>query len=130
VIFALSIGAALASAPMATAQGPTYGLGRTPTAEELKKQKIYVLPDGHGLPAGSGSADRGKVVYASRCAVCHGPTGREGPQDVLVGGHGTLTSNKPVKTIGSYWPYATTLWDNINRAMPFDHPGTLSPDDV
>ncbi len=127
---ALSMAAALAAASPARAQGPTYGLGRPPTADELKTEHIDVLPDGHGLPAGSGSADRGKVVYASRCAVCHGPTGREGPQDVLVGGKGTLRSGKPVKTVGSYWPYATTLWDYIHRAMPFDHPGTLSADDV
>ena len=127
---AASAAAALLAAAPATAQSPTYGVGRPPTAEELKKIDIDVLPDGHGLPPGSGTVDRGTQVYASRCAVCHGPTGREGPQDVLVGGQGTLKSGKPVRTIGSYWPYATTLFDYINRAMPFDHPGTLSADDV
>jgi S-disulfanyl-L-cysteine oxidoreductase SoxD len=106
------------------------GVGRPPTADELKAIDIEVLPDGRGLPAGSGTAERGKTVYANRCVSCHGATGKEGPQDVLVGGQGTLASGKPLKTVGSYWPYATTLWDYINRAMPFDHPGTLPPDDV
>ena len=106
------------------------GVGRPPTAEELKAIDIEVLPDGRGLPGGSGTAERGKIVYANRCVTCHGATGKEGPQDVLVGGQGTLASGKPLKTVGSYWPYATTLWDYINRAMPFDHPGTLPPDDV
>jgi len=106
------------------------GVGRPPTAEELKAIDIEVLPDGRGLPAGSGTAAKGKTIYANRCVTCHGAKGKEGPQDVLVGGQGTLASPKPLKTVGSYWPYATTLWDYINRAMPFDHPGTLSPDDV
>src|SRR5438874_2467849 len=106
------------------------GVGRPPTADELKAIDIEVLPDGRGLPAGSGTAERGKTVYANRCVSCHGATGKEGPQDVLVGGQGTLASAKPLKTVGSYWPYATTLWDYINRAMPFDHPGTLPADDV
>jgi len=106
------------------------GVGRPPTAEELKAIDIEVLPDGRGLPTGSGTAERGKTIYANRCVTCHGATGKEGPQDVLVGGQGTLASAKPLKTVGSYWPYATTLWDYINRAMPFDHPGTLPPDDV
>jgi len=114
--------------PRPTAQSP--GVGRAPTADELKAIDIDVLPDGRGLPAGSGTAAQGKTIYANRCITCHGATGKEGPQDVLVGGQGTLASSKPLKTVGSYWPYATTLWDYINRAMPFDHPGTLPPDDV
>ena len=105
-------------------------VGRPPTPDELKAIDIEVLPDGRGLPAGSGTAERGKTVYANRCVSCHGATGKEGPQDVLVGGQGTLASAKPLKTVGSYWPYATTLWDYINRAMPFDHPSTLTPDEV
>jgi hypothetical protein len=106
------------------------GVGRTPTVDEVRAIDIEVLPDGRGLPPGSGTAVEGKVIYASRCVTCHGATGKEGPQDVLVGGIGTLASPKPLKTIGSYWPYATTIWDYINRAMPFDHPGTLPPDQV
>jgi S-disulfanyl-L-cysteine oxidoreductase SoxD len=112
------------------AQSPTFGVGRAPTAEELKAIDIDVAPDGKGLLPGRGTAALGKPVYDSRCAVCHGPTGKEGPQDVLVGGTGSLTTLRPLKTVGSYWPYATTLWDYIRRAMPFDHPGTMSVDDV
>ena len=119
-----------ASAAAATAQSPTYGVGRPPRADELLAIDIEVLPDGTGLPAGRGSADAGLPVYKSRCALCHGPTGREGPQDVLAGGAGTLATLKPLKTVGSYWPYATTLWDYLNRAMPFDHPSTMAPDQV
>ena len=89
-----------------------------------------VPPDGRGLPPGAGTAEVGKKVYETRCVTCHGATAREGPQDILVGGQGTLHTAKPLKTIGSFWPYATTLWDYVNRAMPFDRPGTLPPDDV
>ena len=112
------------------AQSPTFGVGRTPRAGELNAIDIDVLPDGRGLPRGRGTAEAGKAIYATRCTVCHGATGKEGPQDILVGGQGTLGSTKPLKTVGSYWPYATTLWDYLNRAMPFDHPGTLQPDQV
>jgi cytochrome c len=117
-------------APILAAQSPTYGVGRTPSAELLKSLDIDVLPDGRGLPPGSGTADAGKAIYAARCVTCHGATGKEGPQDVLVGGQGSLASAKPLKTVGSYWPYATTLWDYVSRAMPFDHPGTLPADQV
>ena len=112
------------------AQSPTYGLGRAPTADELNRIDIAVLPNGDGLPPGSGTAAIGKQVYTAKCLSCHGPTGIEGPQDRLAGGTGTLATPKPVKTVGSYWPYATTLWDYIRRAMPFDHPGTLTNDDI
>jgi cytochrome c len=132
------LGAALVAAMALTArargQSPTYSVGRPPTADELKAIDIDVLPDGRGLPAGSGTAAAGKAVYESRCLTCHGPTGTEGPQDVLTGGRGTLKVDtraaRPVKTVGSYWPYATTLWDYVRRAMPFDHPGTLTTDEV
>jgi mono/diheme cytochrome c family protein len=114
----------------ALAQSPTFGVGRAPKPEELKTIDIDITPDGRGLPAGTGTAASGKDVYTRRCETCHGPTGKEGPQDVLVGGKGSLATAKPQKTIGSYWPYATTLWDYIRRAMPFDHPGTLTPDEI
>ena len=118
------------SMPDALAQSPTYGVGRAPTAAELKAIDIEVLPDGRGLPPGRGTARAGKETYTSRCATCHGPTGKEGPQDILVGGQGSLTTSTPIKTVGSYWPFATTLWDYLRRAMPFDHPGTLTTDQV
>jgi cytochrome c len=114
----------------AVAQAPTFGVGRTPKAEDLNAIDIAITPDGAGLPRGNSTAAAGKDVYTRRCETCHGPTGKEGPQDVLVGGRGSLTTAKPQKTIGSYWPYATTLWDYIRRAMPFDHPGTLTADEV
>ena len=115
------------------AQSASFGVGRAPTSAELHEIDIDVLPDGRGLPAGSSTAATGKDVYARRCVTCHGPTGVEGPQDILVGGRGSLASasgGRPLKTVGSYWPYATTLWDYVRRAMPFDHPGTLTSDEV
>jgi hypothetical protein len=112
------------------AQSPTFALGRAPRAGEITPIDIDVLPDGRGLPPGSGTAEAGKTIYAARCVTCHGATGKEGPQDVLVGGRDSLKTPKPLKTVGSYWPYATTVWDYLNRAMPFDHPGTLTADQV
>ncbi|TLY45605.1 MAG: cytochrome c [Nitrospirae bacterium] len=111
-------------------EGGGYGLGRTATDEEIRAWNIDVSPTGEGLPSGQGTVKQGAQVFAAKCAMCHGPTGTEGPKDRLVGGQGTLTTAKPVKTIGSYWPYATTLWDYIRRAMPFDHPGTLTSDEI
>jgi len=111
-------------------QSPTFAVGHAPTPEHLKAIDIDVTPDGKGLAAGTGTAAAGKDVYTRRCETCHGPTGKEGPQDILVGGRGSLTTAAPLKTVGSYWPYATTLWDYIRRAMPFDHPGTLTTDEI
>jgi len=107
-----------------------HDFGRAASTEEIKLWDIDVRPDGKGLPAGSGSVARGKEVYQVNCAGCHGPHGQGGIKDRLVGGEGTLTSDKPVKTVGSYWPYATTLFDYIRRAMPFTAPGSLSADDT
>lgn len=107
-----------------------YGLGRPATDQEIHQWNIDVAPTGEGLPLGSGTAKKGAAIYASHCASCHGPTGQEGPMDRLVGGAGTLDSPKPVKTIGSYWPYATTVYDYVHRAMPFPTPQSLSPDEV
>jgi S-disulfanyl-L-cysteine oxidoreductase SoxD len=113
-----------------SAQSPTFGVGRAARPDEIAAIDIDVRPDGRGLPSGSGTAVEGKQVYATRCVTCHGASGREGPQDILVGGRESLLTPKPSKTVGSYWPYATTLWDYVRRAMPFDHPGTLTVDDV
>ena len=114
----------------AIAQSPAFGLGHTPTPDQLKLIDIDVTPDGKGLLPGSGTAAKGKDVYTRRCETCHGPTGKEGPQEALAGGKGSLATAKPQKSVGSYWPYATTLWDYIRRAMPFDHPSTLSTDEI
>ena len=107
-----------------------YGLGRHATDQEVQAWNIDVAPTGEGLPAGQGTAKQGASIFAARCATCHGPTGQEGPMDRLVGGAGTLASQHPIKTIGSYWPYATTLYDFINRAMPFNAPGSLNSDEI
>ncbi len=107
-----------------------YGLGRPATDEEIRAWNIDVSPSGEGLPPGQGTVKQGAQVFAAKCAACHGPTGAEGPKDRLVGGQGTLASQKPVRTIGSYWPYATTLYDYIYRAMPFNGPQSLTPDET
>ena len=115
---------------MVAGQSPSFGVGRPPTAAELKAIDIDIAPDGKALPPGTGTAAAGKLVYTARCETCHGPTGTEGPQEVIAGGNGSLATARPQKTVGSYWPYATTLWDYIRRAMPFDHPGTLTDDQI
>ncbi len=107
-----------------------YGLGHNPSVELINEWDIAIGPAGAELPVGSGSVADGATIYSERCAMCHGATGREGPDPVLVGGQGTLTSKKPVRTIGSYWAYATTLYDYIYRSMPFVAPGSLKPDEV
>lgn len=107
-----------------------YGVGRPPAADELKAADIGVLPDGTGLPAGQGTAIQGKEVFSRRCAKCHGAKAEGGDEAPLVGGKGSLNTAKPLKTIGSYWPYSTTLYDYINRSMPFNQPGILTPDQV
>jgi mono/diheme cytochrome c family protein len=121
---------ALATALVTAQAPPRYHIGRRATADEIEAWDIAIGPDGQGLPPGSGTAVRGKDIFAAQCARCHGATGREGPEAPLVGGAGTLATAHPLKTVGSYWPYATTLWDYVNRAMPFDRPGVLSADDV
>ena len=87
-------------------------------------------PSGEGLPAGSGNATAGANVYATKCIACHGEKGAGKPSDQLVGGKGTLKDAAPVRTVGSYWPYATTLFDYIRRAMPWQAPKTLTNDEV
>ena len=104
--------------------------GRPATPAEISLWDIDVRPDGQGLPDGSGTAAHGKEVYQQNCEACHGANGVGGIYDRLAGGQGTLATDKPVKTIGSYWPYATTLFDYIRRAMPFPSPGSLSNDDI
>lgn len=125
-----AVAIALACGVLALAQSPRYGLGRVPTPEEVKAWDIAIGPEGRELPPGRGTAAAGSTIYASQCKRCHGETGKEGPNDILTGGQGTLATPKPLKTIGSFWPYATTLWDYVNRAMPSDRPGSLLPDDV
>lgn len=107
-----------------------YDFGRQATPDEIALWDIDVRPDGKGLPPGSGTVAEGKQVFADNCAACHGDKGVGGIKDRLVGGPGTLASANPVKTVGSYLPYSTTLFDYIHRAMPYQAPGSLSNDDT
>jgi cytochrome c len=120
---------ALTCATSAQAQGP-YGIGRVATPAEIAGWNIDIDRYGNNLPPGSGSVDHGREVYDQQCAACHGAEGEGGVGDRLVGGQGTLATPDPVKTVGSYWPYAPTLFDYIRRAMPQNSPESLSNDDV
>lgn len=105
-------------------------IGTPPDPALLRAWDIDVSPDGAGLPQGRGSVADGRKVYGEKCAVCHGAHGEGGPMDRLAGGLGSLSDAKPVKTIGSFWPYATTVFDYVRRAMPFNAPQTLSNNEV
>jgi len=107
-------------------------LGQKATPEQVAAVDISITPDGTNLPMGSGTSAVGKLVYESKCKYCHGveAAGGEGLADPLVGGIGSLASEVPWKTVGSYWPYPTTLFDYIRRAMPLDAPMTLTDDEV
>jgi cytochrome c len=117
------------SLPLA-AQSPTFGVGRPVSAEEIRELGAAIAPDGTGLPEGSGTVAAGRDVFVTQCARCHGAKAQGDVGPALVGGQGTLATVRPLKTVGSYWPYATTLWDYINRAMPFDKPGLLKPSEI
>jgi cytochrome c len=114
----------------AVSAAETYGLGRPATWQEIAGWDIDVSPDGAGLTPGHGDVKRGEATYAAKCAACHGPQGEGNPMDRLVGGFGTIFDTKSVRTVGSFWPYATTLFDFIRRAMPPDAPQSLTSDDV
>lgn len=111
-----------------------YGFGTPVTKAELSNY-FDSRPDGRGLPSGSGTAAKGAEVYAQNCSACHGDHLQGNPAkgiggDKLIGGHGTLATKSPVKTVESYWPYATTLFDYVKRAMPFNSPGSLTDDQI
>src|SRR5215831_6631787 len=109
-ILAILIAALAAAIPLA-AQSPTFGVGRAPTPDEIRDLKTAIGPDGTGLPEGSGNAVAGQEVFAMQCARCHGNKAQGDVGPALVGGKGTLATARPVKTVGSFWPYATSLWD-------------------
>src|SRR6266496_4554425 len=115
----------------ATSETGRYSLGRSATAADFAKHDHLIGSKGTGLPKGRGTGKEGRVIYAQSCAACHGLRG-EGSNDYppLVGGQDSLKSDKPLPTVGSYWPYATTVWDYVNRAMPYQNPGTLKPSEV
>jgi cytochrome c len=125
----LAILVTIGATPVA-AQLPTYGVGRSPTPEEVRAWELTIPPDGQGLPPGKGTAALGQKVFAARCAACHGETGEDPNFSSLVGGQSTLATDHPIQTIGSFWQYATTLWSYIRRAQPFDSPGSLTADQV
>jgi len=131
---ALVFARAAASAPPAP-EPPRFGFGRPATAAEIRAWDIDVRPDGEGLPPGRGTVAQGATVYAAKCAACHGASGRNGPFGALVGREpraGFPFGRDPslARTVGNYWPYATTLYDYVNRAMPWMQPGSLEPDEV
>ena len=126
----LTFAAAFLMATAATAaEGPKLGQAVSPA--DIAACDISIAPDGIGLPPGQGTSAQGEAVYFSKCVACHGEKGMGKPNDVLVGGAGSLAAGQtPVKTVGSYWPYATTLFDYIRRAMPYNAPRSLSDNEV
>jgi S-disulfanyl-L-cysteine oxidoreductase SoxD len=139
LLLATVVGASLGlGATLGLAQqgyGGPYGFGATPSAEEIAAVDIDAMPDGRGLPPGSGTYQAGRDVFMAQCATCHSEDLQGIPEvgiggDRLIGGRGSLASGSPVKTIESYWPHATTVFDYVKRAMPFHAPGSLSDDEV
>ncbi len=123
--------AALPNQPGTALAPQPLGIGRLATRDEIKGWDIDVRPDGHGLPAGKGSVKQGEAVYQDRCASCHGEFG-EGKDrwPPIIGGIGKLTDDDPKRGVGNYWPYATTLFDYVKRAMPFGDAQSLTDDEV
>lgn len=115
---------------IAAAAQDSPGLGESVSAEEIASVDFTVLPNGDGLPGGSGTAASGAMVYQQYCFACHGEKGTGGVNDTLAGGHGSMTSDRPQKTVGSFWPYATTIFDYVRRAMPLSSPGVLTNDQL
>jgi S-disulfanyl-L-cysteine oxidoreductase SoxD len=108
----------------------SFNIGREATPEEVAAWDIDVRPDGAGLPEGKGTVAEGEEVFAEQCASCHGDFGEGVDRWPVLAGGQTLTSDRPVKTIGSYWPYLSTVWDYVYRAMPFGNAQSLEPDQV
>lgn len=122
------MGAMIAATPVHAGE---FGLGRSATSAEIAAWDLDVSPDGRGLPAGSGSVLDGEELFAESCAACHGDFAEGvGNWPKLAGGEGTLNQERPQKTVGSYWPYLSTVWDYINRSMPYGDAQTLAPDEV
>jgi cytochrome c len=111
------------------AESPNLGTVATP--EDIAAWDISIGPNGVGLPPGSGTPKQGEAVYVAKCLACHGEKGAGKPNDQLVGGQGTLAGEKPpIKTVGSFWPYATTTFDYVRRAMPYNESKSLTNDEL
>jgi cytochrome c len=123
-----AVGGLLLVTASSAQEAPALGVAIDP--DDLERLDYVVMPDGSGLPSGSGTAREGAVLYAEHCLACHGDEGEGGINDQLAGGHGTIDAGLPVKTVGSYWPYATTIFDYIRRAMPYQQPGSLTNDEI
>jgi cytochrome c len=128
IVIAIGAASLVACAAQAPSRKPAFGAAAS--AEEIARWDISIPPSGAGLPAGSGTAKQGAAVYGAKCLACHGEKGAGKPADVLVGGIGSLATARPVRTVGSYWPYATTLFDYVRRAMPITNPLSLTNDEV
>jgi len=127
----LLIGTALLVSATSGVRADSPNLGRVVSPEEIAVWDISITPDGANLPHGSGTPAQGEAVYRAACQTCHGERGVGKPNDPLVGGQGTLTGEGlPIKTVGSFWPYATTLFDYVRRAMPLTAPKSLTDDQV
>src|SRR5881396_3300807 len=124
----LALLAAGCSNPMPAGKPPDFGT--EVSADEIGRWDISIPPSGAGLPKGSGTARQGLQVYEQKCLACHGAKGVGKPADALAGGIGSLASKAPLRTVGSYWPYATTLFDYVRRAMPITNPLSLTDDEV
>jgi S-disulfanyl-L-cysteine oxidoreductase SoxD len=122
--------ATLAACAVEPAAFKSPDLGVSVSLEEVARWDISIPPSGSGLPEGRGSARQGLQVYEQKCVACHGAKGVGKPADALAGGVGSLASTTPLRTVGSYWPYATTLFDYVRRAMPLANPLSLSNDEV
>jgi mono/diheme cytochrome c family protein len=129
ILVGIAVSLALTTLARAADTG-LLGIGYVATPAQIAGWDIDVRADGQGLPPGHGGVRDGEKIFAKTCAACHGAEGQGEPADRLVGGFGTLATSKPVRTVGSYWPYASTLFDYIRRAMPFNSPQSLTADQV
>jgi S-disulfanyl-L-cysteine oxidoreductase SoxD len=130
LLLATLLAGSAAMAGMAIAQDDRPRLGRPATPAEIESWDITVAPDGEGLPHGSGTARQGEAVYVAKCQGCHGEKGKGGPNLALVGGKGSIGSDKQIKSIGSFWPYATTIFDYVFTSMPYQETKSLTHDET
>ena len=129
ILIAAAALSACATSPTSVPSRPP-ALGTPMSAAEIARWDISIPPSGAGFPPGGGTAKQGEAVYTSKCLACHGAKGTGKPADPLAGGTGSLATKTPLRTVGSYWPYATTLFDYTRRAMPITNPLSLSDDEV